>query len=295
MARQTLESWINEAVNDKDKDGSCTALGLIHMTGNTEKEIHLSKLGVGGSWTPKSLSEMFRSKAESYSQDLPGVQTFQILAFFGGRNEPQAFHPFTVSGRLEHGGLATEAPTPEGKLQQRMRHEEALIQGTFRERAMLLEQNNVVLGQALSLLKQTSDALLEARKESLDASQVVKEVMLGQAEQKTAAMVQIEKYKRDTAERAKWLGMAPALVNQLFGREIFPQSTADSALIDSIADSISPEQIEKIAAMGILRPEQLGMLASRMTKSLQAARTEESIILARGNEIEEDASEEDTH
>jgi hypothetical protein len=235
---------------------------------------------------------MFRNKAESYCQDIPGVQTFQLLAFYGGRTEPQAWQPFLISGQLDNKGLGTEPPTAEGRTMQKMRHEEVLIQSTFKERAMLLDRYDTLLNMQRDMLKQTSDALLESRQESLDAVKVVKEVMLEKVSGDQSAALELEKFKRSTRERAKWLNLAPALVNQLLGREIFPQSTVDTALVDSITDNINQEQIEKLMGSGILTPEQVGFLANRMMKRLKASNEEHSTELARGSEVEEDAPKE---
>jgi hypothetical protein len=58
----------------------------------------------------------------------------------------------------------------------------------------------------------------------------------------------------------------------LTGREVFPQSFADSKLLDTIGDSLDEEQIEKL--MMILKPEQAAVLATRFADKLKKAREE---------------------
>ena len=58
------------------------------------------------------------------------------------------------------------------------------------------------------------------------------------------------------------MSFAPALINTLLGKEIFPQATADTSLVETIADNIKEEDIQKLA--GVLPPELWGPLAVRM-------------------------------
>ena len=79
-------------------------------------------------------------------------------------------------------------------------------------------------------------------------------------------------FERDTEERRKWLNFAPPLINTLLGRDIFPQSTADTPLVESIAESLTEADIMKLASS--LKPELWGPLAHRFHGALQKKQLE---------------------
>jgi hypothetical protein len=251
-SRKTLEVWLRETLDDPDKDQPCSALSLVHMVGISEREIHSRKCAPGMS--PKDVAEMFRGKAETYAQDLPGAQTFNLLAFYG-KSEPEARYPFLITAEAPQGGLLTEAPTPQGEKQQSMRHVEMNMQLVFNQQRILFDASN----RMIESLARREEMLL---RENHDAFEIMKEMILKQVTDDHKLRQERLEYARSTEERKRWLSFAPALVNSLLGREVFPQSTADSALVETIADALSEDQIQKLAA--VLPPELWGPLADRM-------------------------------
>lgn len=258
MKRQTLDQWVRECLLDPDKDGKCTAMTLVHMQGQAEKELHTVRFGPKP-WDPKELAALFRGKAESYAAEMMGTQTFNLLAFYADRGEPQARKPMLIHGETDHHGM-TEPPTKEGQTMQGMRHMEAVIQLAFRQTAMLFESSQSTITQ----LVQQNGTLMRENRESFE---MMKELMIRQIQTDDERIMKRLEYERKTAERSKWLGMAPALVNTLSGRDIFPQANADTALIDAVVDSIDEEGISKLST--IIKPEVWAPLASRMAKRLQ--------------------------
>lgn len=266
MARKTMDHWIRESLTDPDKDGPCTMLSLVHMVGMQQKEIHTTRLGGGKSWTEKQLSELFRDKASTYAQDLPGVQTFNVLAFYGGRTTPEASFPFLVNPEAAQHGLATESPTEMGRLQQKMRHEEAGMQQIYRRQQVLDEYS-------LGIIEKQGVMIAGLLEENRDAFQIVKEMLMEQATQRHTREMERLQFERATAERKKLMAFVPPLVNTVTGKEVFPQSTSDSALIEMAAETLSEDKIQQLAA--ILPPELLGPLAARMAEHLQKKRAAE--------------------
>lgn len=253
--RKTLDSWINDAISDPDKDGKCSMISLVHMVGQQQKEIHTTKFGSSKTWSSLDLSAMFRSKAEAYSQDLPGVQTFQLLAFYGEKTQPEAFQPFTINVTGDHSGLSTESPTDQGRLQQIMRQSEMLIQQVYR-------RQQVMDDYSLRLIEQQGNRIDTLSRENRDAFDIVKDMLMTQALNDHNRKMEGLRYERETGERKKLMGFAPALINTILGREVFPQSVADTALVESIADSLGEEDIMKLAS--VLKPEMMGPLAARL-------------------------------
>ena len=266
--RKTLESWIREALTDPDKEGKCSMISLVHMVGQQQKELHTTKFGGGKSWSENELGAMFRGKAEAYCQDLPGVQTFQLLAFYGDRTTPESFQPFIVNVNAEY-GLGTESPTDQGRLQMSMRREEMLIQQVYRRQQVLDEYT-------LRVIERQGHMIETLASENRDAFGIVKDMLMEKALSDHTRKMQQLQFERDTTERKKWLSYAPPLLNMILGREIFPQSTADTALVDSIADSLTEEDVMKLA--GSLKPELWGPLASRMHSYMQKKKAEDDNI-----------------
>lgn len=264
MARQTIEQWIHEVLTDPDKNGPCTAIALVHRVGVKEQELHSTKLG-GRQWDAKGLAKMFLSKAENYASELPGVQTFNLLAFYGDRSEWEAIKPFMVNGEADTGGLATEGPTKEGFLQQCMRHTEAMTQ-------MALRNNQAVMQAMQGMMEQVVRENMSLRRENQEATTIVRDAVIRLTESKEDRAMKRAEYERKTAERQQWLSFGPALINAILGREVFPQASADTALVDMIANSLEEDDLQKLAASGVIKPHLLGPLAQRMAQTLEKRR-----------------------
>lgn len=269
--KKTLASWIREAMADQDKDGQCSMISLVHMVGQQQKEIHTTKFGPGKQWNENELADMFRNKAETYCQEIPGMQTFQLLAFYGGRTEPEAFMPFVVNVNQDTGGLATEPPTEQGKTQQSMRHTEMLLQQVYRRQQTLDEFT-------MSMITRLGGMVERLTEENHDAYNIVKEMLMQKALDDHNRKMDQLRFERETQERKKWMSYAPPLVNMILGREVFPQSTADTALVESIAESLNEEDITKLA--GSLKPELWGPLAHRMHQFMLKKKKEQADLEA---------------
>ena len=261
MAKQSLESWIHEAMTDADKEKPISQLSLMHIAGS-ENEIHTVKFG-SKSWAPSELSTLFRHKAESFAQELSGVQTFALLAFYGS-GESQARHPFVVTGATDF-QLTTENADAKGLAQQGMRHLEVQAQMYSRGQAVILDAQQ-------RLIETLTRNALEDRKENRELIGILKDVVLTQATNNHEHKMKELEYERSSAERKKWIGFLPGLVNNILGKDVFPQSTADTALIESIADNLTPDQLEKLG--GALKPEVLGPIADRFNKHFEKRKLE---------------------
>jgi hypothetical protein len=267
--RKALATWIDEALVDKDKSDRISALSLVHMIGQQRQEIHTVKIGASGSYDGAELEKLFRGKAESYAQDLGTVQMFALLAFYG-KNTEEAVQPFTVTPAVnpENAGFLTEAPTAEGRLQQKMRWDDANQMAVYR-RQQSLDEHSIRLIEVQGRMLDRSQSMVERlMTENMDAFTIVKDLLAEkQLSDHDRAMKRME-FERATGERQKLLQFAPVLINTILGREIFPQSTEDTALIETIAESLEPEHIEKLANMG-LPPMLMGPLAARVMKAME--------------------------
>jgi len=270
IRKKTLEAWLTEAMNDPDKDAKCSMIVLVHMVGQQQKEIHTTKFGNGKSWSGNELGAMFHGKATAYCQDLPGSQTFQLLAFYGDRTTPEAFQPFVINVNADSfNGLATEPPTEQGRLQASMRREEMLIQQVYRRQQVMDEYTIKVIESQASTIRSLST-------ENRDAFTIVKDMLMEKALDDHKRKMEQLNFERSTGERKKWMGWIPALTNQILGREVFPQSTADTSLVESITESLSEDDIMKLTT--VIKPELMGPLAARMHEFMLKKKKEEESL-----------------
>jgi len=254
MARkyQTVEQWIDECLADKDKEKSCSAFALMHM-GVPQKEVHTWPLG-GRTWTGKSLAPAVISKAESFSQDLPGIQGFQLLAFFG-EPEPQAWHPFKVyDGEISRGNdiNISETPDARGLAAQLMKH--------------LENKEKLLVGFVQGVVGTWSTERVALHKELTDAYEVARNAIMQLSDKTFQQEMDRMKFERASQERLELMRHAPALINTLSGREVLPQEHADSALIDNIARNIKPEMIQQLISLGIVPQQLAGPLMARIAQ-----------------------------
>lgn len=282
----TLQTWIGEALVDGDKEGRLQMLSLVHMRGIDETEVHTIRFGPGKTWTPAELSKLFRGKAENYAAEIPGTQTFCLLAFYGDSHEPQARKPLMVSGASEQSGLSTEGPTKEGLTQQAMRHSEAVLQMCFRQMAVLLENTQQMMH---NLSEQNAQIMAENR----DAFQIVKQVTLEKIQDQHQHNMALATHSRNMELQQTVMRLAPALVNRVTGREIFPQATEDSAIIEKLVDVLDEEKIMKIMATGAIPEEVWGLLAARMEAVMKKRNAMAAQAQAEMGDDEEDEEDEE--
>jgi len=287
MAKKSLDAWIKEAMNDTSKEGPCTALSVVHMVGGTNninhQEVHTLRFGGTGSYEPKALADMFEGKARTYCQDLPGVQYFALWAMYG-TNEPQAKLPFLVNVEAQGWAGASEPPNDTGERMQNMRQKEMGFQQIYKRQQ---EMDN----HSIAMIRAMSSHIQELQTENRDANRIVIEVLRTQAlDNHTQKMAELA-FERATAERKKWLSYAPPLINRLMGTEIFPQGMADTALIEQVANAITPDIAMKLA--DVVPSELWGPLAGRLNEAQQKQRHEREAIasLPRATQSEFDTSE----
>ncbi len=265
--RVTIEAWLLDALSDPDKGGPASVVTLVYVKpGGSHQEIHSKNLK-GATHNPKSLADFFMNKATGYAQDLPGIQTFKILAFYG-TDQPQAEFPFTVAdGEMTAGGetaFARHEPTTQGLLAQLMKHNEQTT-------SMLMQIAQTVTVQAV--LREG-----QLRGEVAEAQAIVRDVIMNMTKENQAHEIAKLQFARETEER-RMLGKAlPAAVNYIAGRDVLPQELADSNILDAMAEKVKPEHLTLLVQMKILTQEQATLLAARFTKTLEQ-RTKERELL----------------
>lgn len=261
----SLAEWIGDALVDPDKTGKCIQLTLAHMVGGPHSvqrdEIHSTKLNVSGkAYNAKELAHLFNTRSKTYAQDLPGTQTFLLMAFYEGSDEPQAKLPFTVEPKVNgESSLMTEPPTKEGQIQQGMRWTENILAQVYNRQARMDEHS-------LQIHREDRLTIANLAEENRELFSIFKEMMMKSVTDDREFQMKHAEYQRATQERKKLLDYIPPVVNTLTQREIFPQSTEDTALIEAIAEAVPTEKIQMMAAMGVIKAEMVGPLMDRFRR-----------------------------
>ena len=276
MARKSLAKWIDEALSDTEKDDRISAISLVHMVGQQRQELYTVKISKTGSYEGKTLESVFMGKANAYAQDLTGTQTFALLAFYG-KNQEEAVQPFTVvpEGNPQTLGLMTEGPTLEGQVQQRMRQQETTFVQTYRRQAELDRFSIQIMERQERMLEMTQSRMAALMHENGEAYTIVRDLLMAQANRSHEMRMAELNYQRGTEERGKLLKFAPVLINTIVGKEVFPQSTEDSALIETIAENLEEKHIAKLAELD-LPPMIMGPLAARVMKAMEKKEKEKA-------------------
>jgi hypothetical protein len=269
MAKKSLAAWIAEAINDPDKDAKITHLTLHHMVGAVQREIHTYKFSSNGV-EPKALADMFEGKATTFAQDLGTAQTFMLCAYYGS-TVAGAMHPFVIRSASEVSGLTTEAGTPEGQRMQSMRHHETGMGHIFQRQAQLDEHAMKMLQRSESMLQISQAANSQLIADNMSAFVILKDLMFERENKRHENEMREAQFRRDSEDRAKLMTFVPALANTITGTDVFPQGTADTALVETIASALKPEHLPLLGQLG-LPDTVLASLASRVTKVMDENR-----------------------
>ena len=263
MARKriTIEQWITDAMSDTEKGKPCSAFSLVHIKGVGQEEIYTKQLTAPVQ--PKQLAEFFIDRATGFAQDLPGMQTFRMLAFYGS-NEPQAALPFTVvDGELTGGGespFAKHEPTQSGLLGQLMTHNERMA--------------NMMLDLTKSLAVQSIAHEAQMRQEVNEAQLIVRDVIMNMRKEAHDMRMAELTYARSSEDRRLLAKALPTILNQLTGRELVPESHADSELLDAIAAKIKPQMLQQLITLGVLDTNEAALLTARFARATEERRKE---------------------
>lgn len=271
--RQTLEEWIKEIRQEGEEDvrglGPLTGLALVHMKGTAPDELHVIDLKPGKrTYTDQQIAEICERKAHSYAQDLPGIQTFCLWAYFGDERKPKAQHPFVIEGEAANTGLATEGPHPQGLTQQAMRHTESMHSLIFRQSQSLFQAMQGVT----TMMARENEHL---RAENFEARRILGDLMMQKMTDDSAVRLREQQMAQQMKDRELLMKFAPALINTIMGKEVFPQSTADSAMLDSLVEGLADLPQDRLMSLAeYIKPEMLGPLMAKANAFLDKRKAE---------------------
>lgn len=253
--KKSLSTWIHEAITDSDKESKLSQIVLMHMRVGKTEELHTWKPSVKGN-NPIEVAAMFEDKAATFSQDLEGTQLFCLYAFYGKTSQPGAQHPFKVEVAAgldgsNAGEMSSEPPNERGQIAQSMK---VTNQVYARQQAMD--------GHSLRMHELQSRMIDQLMTDRFNAANIMIEMMVKQVDNNHAQRLAELNAQQSVNDRAALMKLAPALVNTFTGREVFPQASADTALIDSIAENLTEEHVSKLMQLD-LPPSVTGPLMQR--------------------------------
>jgi hypothetical protein len=239
VRQKNLAVWVQKCLvgNIKEQKGECTQLALMHRIGQDWDLIESYSITPG---EPKDWAEMFIRLAETQSHDLPGSQEFCIRAFFNGKEDSEVRSPiFQVTGKGQmEDGFMTEAPDARGQRQQSMRQTEMTFQLSLKHTAILLDASSRHIAQQAAIISSTCH-------ENREMMTLVKELVLARSREDHAIRMDQMTFERNSALLQTAARIAPGAINQITGKEIFPQATADTELLRAIAGRITnPQQLQ---------------------------------------------------
>jgi len=276
VASQRIVAWVRARCNDKDHP--VVSFSVEHLTtgGNSGKEVGVPLPLVEGcpTMSTEEIASTLENMAEVFAEGLQGSQQFRLVAVLktGGTLE----FPFRKHGEADASGYGTESASPTGHLAQMMRLNEALTR-------IGLVHSESLLGKAVDMLGIVTKQNESLMHENAEAFSIVREVLMKQTLANDERALKLIKEKRNADLWRKGVGIAPAVINRLLGSEVIPQSTADSALIDSIAENITAEQVEMLAHSGMLPAPVMGLLMDRLKERFDAKEKEDALAKVEDN------------
>jgi hypothetical protein len=259
--RVTVQQWIAGALADDDKGAPCSCLSLMYLKGIAQEEIHTKQLT--GPQSAPQLAEFFIDRACGYAQDLAGIQTFKMLAFYG-KAEPQASFPFTVAdGQLtvgDNSSYSKHEPTVTGLLGQLMKH------------------NEHIMGLNTQLVMGFAAEGMQLRKDLSEATMLVRDAVMQMATIGHDNQMKVLAFQRETQERKAFGEALPAMVNHLTGREIVPEGFALAKTLEGMATRIGPNDLQMLVSMGKMTPQEAQALALHFAKVREEQEKERNLL-----------------
>ena len=251
---QPLSEWIEEAIGLEDGRPKCTRLACMYVRASGA-EVSVKSRDIGDKPPPaKELATLFERSACAHGQELEGIQTYRMLAFYGGDEPDGAGHPFHVlNGQLRNGGLHAppERADATGLVQQTMRH---------------LENTQKMLADLIGKHMEDRQAM---QTEITACYGIIQKSMIERVNLEFNRQKELAEFQRATEERKAIMALLPVLLNTLSGAEVIPNTTADTALIEGLARAVPLESVQMMVQSGMIPAKLVAPLMTRMKQVLE--------------------------
>lgn len=246
--RAQIQEFLQEQFSAVEESGEVAIVGLVHIAHSGPAELHAMKKGHGKWGNAEEMAATFDSIATRHARGIVGggLQQFEIRIVRGAGGIPTTVLPFMRTAPMGHGigtqgSLATEPPTELGLRQQAQRWGEQITQMTFSQIEKVFQALNKIIEGLQSRVaeSETTNRELWLACKTLLLELDKKRHSEKLAELSAARMAEFQKQA---------MTLAPALINMMAGKEVFPLSAADSATLDTIAAFATPDDVRMLTA-----------------------------------------------
>lgn len=275
--RHTVDSWVESTIGEVIDSKPCSAISLLHLKGVGGATEEVTTKPIEGTVNPHELADNLIGRAEGFSQDLPGLNTFKLIAFYGTNEPHNPFHFTTSDGSVisrSETVMSAHEPTPAGVLGQQMKHIEALIG----QNSQLVSANMALAGSVINMCFGPTGLVQESVRSQLEAVAVVKDAMLDMQKERKQMLIDETKAAQDIQTRKAMIDMIPQIANRFTGREIFDEKANRAKILEELALKITPKDIELLVAMGKVTQEQALILSAQFAAIVEEKRKESEAL-----------------
>lgn len=271
--RQTVEQWVASVIGEVIDGKGCSAIALLHLKGVGGATEEVTTKPIEGTVNPKELGDHFIGRAEGFSQDLAGLQTFKLIAFYGNNEPHNPFHFTTADGTVMSRSetmMSAHEPTPTGLMGQLMKNNEFLS----RQNADLVQQNMTMANGVIAACFGPQGIVQQSIRSQLEAVEVVKDAMLDMSKQRRELVMEEHKAAQDLQMRKAVMDNLPLLTNRLTGREVFDEKSNRAKLLELFAMKIAPQDLEILVSMGKITKEEALVISSQFAAIVEEKKKE---------------------
>jgi hypothetical protein len=271
--RQTVDTWTESVIAEVIDGKGCSAISLLHLKGVGGATEEVTTKPIEGTVNSSELANFLIGRAEGFSQDLAGLQTFKLLAFYGSNEPHNPFHFTTSDGTVMSRSetmMSAHEPTPTGLLGQLMKHNETLMN----QNSQLVTATMAMANGTIAMCFGPAGVVQQSIKAQLEAVEVVKDAMLDMGRERKQLILEEHKAAQDLQTRKAVIDAIPQLVNRFTGREVFNETSNRAKVLEALALKVSPQDLEMLVAMGKLSKEESLVLAAQFAAIVDEKRKE---------------------
>lgn len=271
--RLTVDQWVQQTISEVIDGKACSAIALLHLKGLGGATEEVVTKALEGNVNVKEMSDHLIGRAEGFSQDIPGIQTFKLVAFYGSNEPHNPFHFTTSDGNIVSRSEAMQSshePTPAGLLGQLMKHLEIKDLRLHEAHSSMMQMAQGVMGMCFG----PNGAIPMSIKAQLDAIEVVKDSTLDMFERREALVTKQHTAAQELQTRKAIIDLFPNMVNRLTGREVFDEKATRAAMFEEMALKLTPDNVKMLISIGMCTQEQAVALMAQVTAIRQEKQKE---------------------
>jgi hypothetical protein len=259
-----LSTFLAETLKRDDVPGRLRKLVVSHIIKGNKIGDEIRAVSIPAEaeadedWQNATAAKIVEQAASEAVTLAAGVQRYAVQCFFEGDEKPHGRHVFTCQGPDEdEDQIGTEGPDETGLVAASQRHTEFFAQAFGRASIAQLKS---LQEENASLRKENA----EMRRERIDSFKVMESIYSDQhkrALENRAAAVK-GKLLEDSADKLSL--MLPIAINHFAGRKVLPETSTETLMLKSFAESITRDQLDQLVS--IFKPEQSAIFIRMMTQ-----------------------------